>query len=72
LIPNEKTLLLEGNEKVDKTKLDINNPQHQMLIGILTMFVDDFGYHPRELLELLEDSKNQLFFSLMDIYKEKK
>ena len=55
---------------MNKTKLDVNNPQHQMLIGILTMFVDDFDYHPRELLELLEDSKNQLFFSLMDIYKE--
>lgn len=57
---------------MDKTRLDINNPHHQMLIGILTMFVDDFGYHPRELLELLDHAKSQLYFSLVDMYNEKK
>lgn len=57
---------------MDKTRLDINNPHHQMLIGILTMFVDDFGYHPRELLELLDHTKSQLYFGLVDIYNEKK
>jgi hypothetical protein len=52
-------------------KLDINNNHHQILIGFLTMFVDDFGYTTRELFELLDDSKNQLWQSLVEIEKEK-
>jgi hypothetical protein len=52
-------------------KVDINNKQHQILIGVLTMFVDDFGYTTRELFELLDDSKNQLWHSLVEIEKEK-
>lgn len=56
---------------MNKTKLDINNPHHQMLIGILSMFVDDFGYTTRELFELMNDSQKQLWSALVDIEKEK-
>lgn len=45
---------------MDKTKLDMNNQHHQMLVGILSMFVDDWGYTTRELFELMNDSQKQL------------
>jgi hypothetical protein len=56
----------------DKTKLDINNKHHQFLIATLTMFVDDYGYTARELYELLDHSKNQLWHALKDIEIEKR
>jgi hypothetical protein len=52
------------------TKLDANNPQHQLLIATLVAFVDDFNYTPRELLELMDSAKNELYIALQDIYKE--
>jgi hypothetical protein len=55
-----------------KTKLDIKNPQHQILVGTLTMFIDNFGYSPRELFELIEDSKNQLWFTFQEMANENK
>jgi hypothetical protein len=55
-----------------KSKLDIKNPQHQILVGTLSMFIDDFGYSPRELYELIEDSKNKLWFTFQEMANEKK
>ncbi|MDQ0412704.1 hypothetical protein [Mesobacillus stamsii] len=57
---------------MDKTKLDINNPHHQLLIGTLSMFVDDFGYTTRELFELMNDSQKQLWSGLVEMGKEKR
>jgi hypothetical protein len=57
---------------MDKTKLDINNKHHQLLIGTLSMFVDDFGYTTRELFELMNDSQKQLWSALVEIEKEKR
>ena len=53
-----------------ETKLNQNNPHHQLLIAIMSTFVTDYGYHPRQLLELLDDSKSKLFFSLLELHKE--
>lgn len=57
---------------MNKTKLDLENKQHQLLIGTMTMFIDDFGYTTRELFELMDDSKKQLWSALMEIEREKR
>lgn len=57
---------------MDKTKLNQNNPHHQILIAIMAKFVEDYGYTPRELFQLMEHSKGQLFHALSDIHKESK
>lgn len=57
---------------MDKTKLDINNPHHQLLVGTLSMFVDDFGYTTRELFELMDHSQSQLWSALVEMEKEKR
>lgn len=51
---------------MDKTKLDMTNANHQMLISALAGLIDD-GYTAREVLELLEDCKNKLFFALREM-----
>jgi hypothetical protein len=56
---------------MDKTKLDTNNPHHQILIATLAMFVDDFGYTTRELFELMNHSQKQLWSALVEMEKEK-
>ncbi|UAW07755.1 hypothetical protein PVJ1_00021 [Psychrobacillus phage PVJ1] len=53
-----------------QTKLDIQDPHHQILIAVFTSFVEDYGYKPRELFELLEDAKRQTFFALTEIHRE--
>lgn len=55
-----------------KTKLDQNNPQHQVLIATLVLFVDIYGYTTRELFELMNDSQKQLWHGLTEIEKENK
>jgi hypothetical protein len=52
-------------------KLDLKNFNHQLIITGMTNLVDK-GTHPREVLDLLDDIKNQTFFALMDIYRERK
>ncbi len=42
-----------------------------VVTGLLHM-VEDEGFTPREAMEILEDIKNQTFFALMDIQKEKR
>lgn len=67
MLPNEEEKV---EVKVDKTKLDINDPQHQMLISILTIFIDDYGYHPRELYQLMNHAQSMLWPSFMEMYIE--
>ncbi|EST56789.1 hypothetical protein T458_05155 [Brevibacillus panacihumi W25] len=55
-----------------KTVFDAGNMHHQMLAGIMTMFVDDFGSTPRELLELMESAKRETWHALQEIAKEKR
>lgn len=56
---------------MSKTVLDINDPHHQLLVGMMAMFVDDFGYKPRDLYILLDDCKRQLFGGLQEIHSER-
>lgn len=51
---------------MNKTKIDFKNTNHQMLISALAGLIDD-GYTAREVLELMEDCKNQLFFALREM-----
>lgn len=62
----------KGGIRLDKTKLDINNPHHQILMATLVMFVEDFGYTTRELFELMNHSQKQLWHGLVEIEKQKK
>lgn len=55
---------------MSKTKLDPNNPHHQILLAAFVSFVKDFGYTPRELFELLEDAKRQTYFALTEMHRE--
>lgn len=55
-----------------KTVFNAGNVHHQMLAGMLTMFVDDFGYTPRELFELMESIKRETWHALQEIAKEKR
>ena len=52
------------------TKFDQNNIGHQILVGSMAALVDDFGYTPRELFELIEDAKKQTYFTLLEMSKE--
>ncbi|SFA51010.1 hypothetical protein SAMN05192569_102838 [Parageobacillus thermantarcticus] len=57
---------------MNKTKLDLNRFEHQLLAGIITAFVDDFGYTPREVFELLNDTKQQMWHALSEIANQKR
>jgi len=56
---------------MSKSKFDIHNPHHQMLVATLSMFIDDFGYSPRELYELIESSKKELWFTFQEMANER-
>lgn len=56
---------------MSKTKLDFKNINHQIVISALAGLIDD-GYTAREVLELMEDCKNQLFFALREMEIENK
>lgn len=56
---------------MDKTRFNINNPHHQILVGTFSMFIDDFGYSPRELYELIESSKKELWFTFQEMANER-
>lgn len=55
---------------MDKTKLDLKNPHHQILVSTLSLFIDEYGYTPRELIELLDDTKRQTFHAFVEMHKE--
>lgn len=57
---------------MDKTKLDMNNPHHQLLISVMATFVDDYDYSPRELFQLMDHTKSQTFHALLEMKREKK
>ena len=57
---------------VDKTKLNVEDTQHQILISVMATFVDDFGYTPRELYQLMNHAQNQLWPALAEMARERK
>lgn len=59
-----------GEEK-KSTRFNRGNIAHQLLVGTLSVLVDDFGYTPRELFELIEDIKHQTWFALQEMSQEK-
>jgi|HigsolmetaAR206D_1030411.scaffolds.fasta_scaffold05370_2 UDP-N-acetylmuramate-alanine ligase len=58
-----------GNEK---TKFNIKRFEHQLLASAMTVLVDDFGYTPREVFELMDDAKRQLWGALAELANERK
>lgn len=44
-----------------KNKFDITRFEHQLIASTMTVLVDDFGYTPREVFELMDDAKRQLW-----------
>ncbi|MED5050615.1 hypothetical protein P9850_01860 [Anoxybacillus rupiensis] len=56
---------------MDKTKFNLSRYEHQLVAGILTMLVEDLDYTPREVFELLEDAKNQMWYALNELKNEK-
>jgi hypothetical protein len=56
---------------MDKTKLDMNNPHHQVLVSVMATFVDDYGYSPRELFALMDHAKNQTWSALSEIAQDR-
>jgi hypothetical protein len=42
-----------------------------VVTGLLHM-VEDEGFTPHEAMEILENIKNETYFALMDVYKEKR
>lgn len=55
-----------------ETKLNTQNPHHQLLVSLFATFVEDYGYHPRELYELIDNTKSQTYFALLEIHGEVK
>ncbi|PZX07929.1 hypothetical protein C7437_1011051 [Psychrobacillus insolitus] len=55
---------------MSKTKLDLNDKHHQLLIATLSAFINDFGYSPREMYELLENTRRQTFNTFMEMHRE--
>ncbi|KQB91908.1 MULTISPECIES: hypothetical protein [Geobacillus] len=58
-----------GNEK---NKFDITRFEHQLIASTMTVLVDDFGYTPREVFELMDDAKRQLWGALAELANERK
>lgn len=52
---------------MNKTKLDLNKINHQVLVSAVGALIDDGGHTAREVIELLDDCKNQLFFALQEM-----
>lgn len=48
-------------------KLDINNEYHQLIIGACANLVTEEGYTAREVMELLESAKSDLWGALKQI-----
>lgn len=53
-----------------ETKLNVNNNHHKLLIALLTNFATDYGYHPREIIDLMRDTEKQLYFALLEMHEE--
>ncbi|WP_156133512.1 hypothetical protein [Geobacillus kaustophilus] len=55
-----------------KNKFDITRFEHQLIASMMTVLVDDFGYTPREVFELMDDAKRQLWGALAELANERK
>ena len=51
-------------------KLDINNKYHQLIISACANLVTEEGYTAREVMELLESAKSDLWGALKQIEME--
>ena len=51
-------------------KLNIKNENHQLIIGACANLVTDEGYTAREVMELLESAKSDLWGALKQLEKE--
>ena len=59
---------IRGDSKgVGRIKLDINNEYHQLIIGACANLITEEGYTAREVLELLESAKSDLWSALKQI-----
>jgi len=56
---------------MNKTKFNLSRYDHQLVACVLTMLVEDFGYTTREVFELLEDAKHQMWYALNELKNEK-
>lgn len=59
------------NDGKRKTKFNIKRFEHQLLASAMTVLVDDFGYTPTEVFELMDDAKRQLWGALVKLANEK-
>jgi hypothetical protein len=57
---------------MSKTKFNLSRYEHQLVASLFTALVDDFDYTPREVFELLDDAKNQMWHALSEIANQKK
>lgn len=57
---------------MDKTRLDQHNPHHQRLIFLMAQFVEDYGYTPHELFQLMDHSQGAMFHALAQLHDEAK
>ena len=55
-----------------ETRLNQHNPHHQLLIACLADFITSYGYTTRELYQLMDNAKNQLFPALMELERDAK
>ena len=53
-------------------KLDMNNPNHQIIIGAMVAMVEEDGLTPHEVFDVLEDIKRNTFHALVSIRNEVK
>ena len=53
---------------MDKTKLDLQNDDHQLIVAGMTNLVDK-GMHPWDVWKLLDDIKRATFPALMQIHR---
>jgi len=56
---------------MSRTKMNLNNLNHQLVVAGLTGMVDEDGLTPHEALEVLEDIKYNIFHALAEIRREK-
>lgn len=55
----------------ERKRMDANNLNTKLIIAGMAGLVDD-GYTPHEVLEVLDDIKNQTFHALADLHRENK
>jgi hypothetical protein len=56
---------------MSRTKMNLNNLNHQLVVAGLTGMVDEDGLTPHEAFEVVEDIKQNIFHALAEIRREK-